>query len=1119
MQCHVTFAVDLRIGLKRYPNSDQRYVLHQQTTVAPKVKDNGMFILSQLGDMGRGDNLGRTPCGFGQRSIRTLRVLIGCWLVQFVMFNATSEAQDTLEYNADIRPILADACFACHGPDSASRKADLRLDQRATAIEMGAIIVGDPESSEMIRRIESEDPDEVMPPPETKKTLTPQQKARLAAWIRGGAEYQLHWSLIAPERPQLPAVKNQAWARNPIDQFVLAKLESMGLEPAAEADRYTLARRLSLDLTGLPPKPEQVQKFVHDSSANAYECYVDELLESPQWGEHRARYWLDYARYADTHGIHFDNYREMWSYRDWVIKAFNQNMPFDQFTIENLAGDLLPNATLDQQIGSGFNRCNMTTNEGGIIDEEYMVLYTRDRTETTSQVWLGLTANCAVCHSHKFDPLTQQEFYEMSAFFNNSTQGARDGNIQDTPPIVVVPKFTDRQRWNALPAELASAESALSDRRATACGEFDTWLANATVEALGQPISNEALHLVAPLSEGEGNHVRIQLDGQPRDVVLTSAATWESEFAGHPALHAQGAACELPEAGRFDSDQPFTCTAWIRVPANDGYGAICARMDSANAYRGWDFWLQQRRVGMHLVSAWPDQGLKVVGRDQIPANQWVHVAVSYDGSGKAAGVKVYYDGQPQPTNTENDRLSGPTQTEVPWRIGQRSAGEAFTGGIQDLRIYSRSLSAAEVATLAKLSRFVEVLAKAPADRSDEERNALYEHWLVTIDPVYCERQQCVDALRREQEEIKSRGTIAHVMHERDDPAMAYLLFRGEYDKRRNALTPDTPEVLPAFPAEFPRNRLGFAKWLLLPEHPLTSRVTVNRFWQEVFGIGIVKTPGDFGVSGDMPSHPLLLDWMAIEFRESGWDVKRLFKLMVMSASYRQSSTVTPEKLERDPENRLLSRGPRYRMDAEMVRDYALAASDLLVPTIGGPSVKPYQPPGVWEAIAMNVSNTRQYVPGSGDDLYRRSLYTFIKRMAPPASLELFNAPNREYCVVRRERTNTPLQALVTLNDEQFVEAARHLAEVVLKPTELSQDERFQRLAMRLLAREFRPDELEIVRQSLENLLGFYRSHPDEAREVIHVGESEPDADIDPAVLAGWTLLTNQLMNLDEVLNK
>ncbi len=1050
--------------------------------------------------------------------LRLARIVIALLIGLFAVPIAV-RAEDSLQYNADVRPILADACFSCHGPDSAAREADLRLDDRDAAIEMGAIVAGAPDDSEMIRRILTDDPDEAMPPPETKKTLTALQKERLATWIREGATYQLHWSLIAPKLSPLPAVKNLAWVRNPIDQFVLSKLESIKIDPAPEADRHTLARRLSLDLTGLPPKPQQVDQFVHDASADAYERYVDDLLNSPQWGEHRGRYWLDYARYADTHGIHFDNYREMWSYREWVIKAFNQNMPFDQFTIENLAGDLLPNATLNQKIGSGFNRCNMTTNEGGIIDEEYRVLYTRDRTETTSQVWLGLTANCAVCHDHKFDPLSQREFYEMSAFFNNTTQAVRDGNVQDTPPVVVVPQEVDRQRWRELSTLIAKAKSNVADRRELARSEFDDWLLEASTDSLGAPVSDEALHLRAGLDEGKGRQIRVTVDGHDSDIVLKKTAKWNETFAGRKALHVQGAACEIPSVGDFDSEQAFTCAAWIRVPASDGYGAICARMDDAMAYRGWDFWMQQRHVGMHIVNAWPDKGLKVVGRNQVPANQWVHVAVSYDGSGKASGVSVYYDGQRQETHVENNRLTGEIRTDVPFRIGQRSGGDAFTGGVQDLRVYRRHLDAGEIASLAKTNRFTQILAKAPVQRCEDEVELLYDHWLTTRDDTYRQRQQTVSDLEKQQQQIKARGSIAHVMQERDEPPMAHVLFRGEYDQQRDAVTPDTPDVLPPFPDDYPRNRLGFAKWLLLPEHPLTARVAVNRFWQEVFGTGIVKTTGDFGVSGQLPSHPELLDWLAIEFRKSDWNVKELFKLIVTSATYRQSAVLTSEKIDRDPENRMLSRGPRFRMDAEMVRDYALAASDLLVSQIGGPSVKPYQPPGVWEAIAMNVSNTRKYVQGDGDDLYRRSLYTFVKRMAPPASMDVFNAPNREFCVVRRERTNTPLQALVTLNDEQFIEAARHLAALMLQPADLSCDERLQRLASRLLAREFHPDEIEIVRRSLDDLLAFYESHPAEAGELIRVGASPPNEDLDASALAGWTMLTNELMNLDEVLNK
>ncbi len=942
----------------------------------------------------------------GSRIVSKPRIAIWCLSALVLGLHSAAAAEPKkLEYNRDIRPILADKCFACHGPDSAARKADLRLDLRETALEMSAIAPGDPESSEMIRRILSTDEMEVMPPPETKKKLSKAEKDKLTEWIKQGAEYQLHWSLIPPMPPAVPKVSDSKWERNPIDAFILAKLDAAKLKPAPEADRRTLARRVSLDLTGLPPAPELVEQFVNDPSPDAYEKYVDELLKSPHWGEHRGRYWLDYARYADTHGIHFDNYREMWSYREWVINAFNQNMPYDQFTIESLAGDLLPNATLSQKIGSGFNRCNMTTNEGGIIDEEYLVHYTRDRVDTTAQVWLGLTAGCAVCHTHKFDPLSHREFYEMAAFFNNTTQAAKDGNIKDTPPILQIPLAEDRSRLLELKNLIAESQQKIETRQKEAEPNYQEWLAAAAPDVLNSVLPQKDLYLQAELNEGQGQTTKLTVNQETREVPLAASATWRDGKTSK-ALAVQGQVLELADAGDFQATQPFTLSAWINVPASDGNGAICARMDSGNNYRGWDFWMQRRQVGIHIINSWPDTGLKVVGTPQIPANQWVHVAVTYDGSQKASGVKVYYDGKPQATSVENDKLKGSIQTAVPFKIGQRSAGEPFTGTIQDLRIHQRNLSAPEVDVLAKLSLYRTVLAKAEKDRTPEEKQQLYSFWLETFDETYKTGKEQLAGFEREQNDIIARGTIAHVMQEKDDAAMAYILFRGEYDKRKDPVTPKTPAVLPPFPEGAPLNRLGFAQWLLLPNHPLTSRVTVNRYWQEVFGTGIVKTAGDFGVMGELPTHPELLDWLAIEFQETGWDVKKLFKLIVMSSAYRQSALATPEKIEKDRDNRLLSRGPRFRMDAEMVRDYALAASGLLVRKLGGPSVKPYQPPGVWEAIAMNVSNTRSYEPGKGEDLYRRSMYTFWKRMAPPASMDIFNAPNREYCIVTRERTNT-----------------------------------------------------------------------------------------------------------------
>lgn len=1029
-------------------------------------------------------------------------------------------AEEKLEYNRDIRPILFENCFACHGADSASRKGDLRLDQRDAALEMQAIVPGNVEESALIQRILSEEPEEVMPPPATKKSLTSEQKEILKRWVSQGAEYQPHWSFIAPVRPVPPAVQNSGWVKNPIDSFVLSRLEQEGLTPAEEADRRTLARRVSLDLRGLPPAPEMVEAFVNDPAPNAYEKLVDQLLESESWGEHRARYWLDYARYADTHGIHFDNFREMWTYREWVIQAFNKNMPYDQFTIESLAGDLLPNPTQDQLIGSGFNRCNMTTNEGGIIDEEYLVLYARDRTESTGQVWMGLTVGCAVCHSHKFDPVSQKEFYELAAFFNNTTQAARDGNVQNTPPIIVVPKEEDEARWEELKSQIATSQKAIESRRGEARAVFNEWIAKTTPSELLESLPTSELAFEAAFKEGEGNKTTVRIDGNDREVELAASATRKpGPHAGTNSVELQGGAAEFPEVGDFEANQAFSVSTWIKAPANDGHGAVCARMENEKAFQGWDVMIQQRRVAMHLVNAWPDKALKVVAKPQLKANEWVHVTVTYDGSGKAAGVKIYYDGKPQGTNVEADKLTDSTKTGVPFKIGQRNTSEQIAAtAIHDLRIYKRLLNDGEAETLARVTRFAGILEKPADQRSEGEVNELYDWWLTTKDELFQNLTKTLATQEREQSDIKTRGTIAHVMQEKNDPAMAYVLFRGDYDKRRDEVRPETPKFLPPMASEEPKNRLGFAKWLLQGDHPLTSRVTVNRYWQEVFGTGIVRTTGDFGISGELPSDQKLLDWLAVEFRETGWDVKRLFKLMVMSSTYQQSATATPEKLKKDPQNRLLARGPRFRMDGEMVRDYALASSGLLVSKIGGPSVKPYQPPGVWEAIAMDVSNTKAYTPDTGEGLYRRSLYTFWKRMAPPASLDLFNAPSREFCVVRRERTNTPIQALVTLNDEQFIEAARYLAQTALQQGGTFED-RIKLVGLRVLAREFRPDEVTIIKASLKELMNHYNAHSDEAAQVIKYGASKADEKLPTAELAAWTMLCNELMNLDEVLNK
>jgi cytochrome c553 len=1033
-----------------------------------------------------------------------------------------------LSFNKDIRPILVENCFSCHGADSASRQADLRLDRRDDAIESGAIVPGDVDSTAILDRIFSDDPEEVMPPPAVKKTLSAQQKETLKRWIAEGAEYEPHWSFIPPQRPPLPPVKREAWVRNPIDRFVLARLEQEGLAPADEADRRTLARRLALDLTGLPPEPAVVETFVADPHPDAYERLVDALLASLEWGEHRGRHWLDYARYADTHGIHFDNYREMWSYRQWVVNAFNRNMPFDQFTILQLAGDIVtdhgqaatPEQILDNRIASGFNRCNMTTNEGGVIAEEYLVLYTRDRTETTAAVWMGLTAGCAVCHDHKFDPLSQKEFYELSAFFNNTTQAAMDGNVHDTPPILPVPRPEDRKRHEQIEREIPAAREAIATRRKTVRPEFEAWLGSLTPAAVVAATVQDTPLLDMPLAEGDGASTRIRQAGKEIDLPLTLLKTsaWQAGPDGAAALRLGGVVAELPNVGDFEFDRPFTVSFQTKVAADQYIGAIVARCNAGSDRRGWTVYSEAGRIGFDLAHKGYEHTVRVMADEPLPKDRWTFVAVSHDGSGTGAGVTIAYDGKPVRTKILRESLDKrTTRVDVPLTVGGRS-GELFADGLglARLAIWDRKLAADEVRSLTLEPDFEKLLA-LPAGERPAAAAGILDWWIEKFDAVTKQERAKLAALEEERTAIRKRGTIAHVMNEKKDMAKAFILARGEYDKRLDEVRADTPDILPALPEGLPRNRLGLARWLLLAEHPLTSRVTVNRFWQEVFGTGLVRSSGDFGTTGELPSHPELLDWLAVEFRESGWDVKRLFRLMVTSAAYRQSAATTPEKLAKDSANRLLSRGPRFRMDAEMVRDNALAASGLLVRQIGGPSVKPYQPDGVWEAVSMG-GNTNRYQRDRGENLYRRSMYWFWKRSAPPASMDIFNAPSRESCTIKRERTNTPLQALVTLNDPQFVEAARVLADRALEMGGESDEARIDFVARRLLARPLAAEEMAIVKASLGDLVESYRAQPDAAKQLIAVGDSKPRAS-DPAQLAGWTMLVNELMNLDEVLCK
>ena len=1040
---------------------------------------------------------------------------------------ASGRADDQLQYNRDVRPILAEFCFACHGPDSAARKADLRIDQRDAAIESGAIVEGKPDESELIARILTADPELLMPPPATKKSLSKEQKEVLKRWVATGAAYQPHWSLIVPQKAELPAVQNAGWSKNSIDRFVLAQLEASGLSPAAEADSHTLFRRLHLDITGLPPKPEDVAKFVDDYKTRgdaALSDWIDRLMDTPAWGEHRARYWLDAARYGDTHGLHFDNYREMWPYRDWVIRSFNANQSFDDFIVEQLAGDLLPNPTDEQLIATGFQRCNITTNEGGTIDEENLANYAVDRVQTFGWVLLGMTTNCAQCHNHKFDQFTMRDFYSLAAFFRNTTQGPKDGNVADgRGPVLVVPSEADHPRWIALPDEIATATSHRDNRKTAARTNFNAWLASVTPEQIGKGVPTEGLALHLPLNEGEGQKIQVLGGAEPRQI--DNAVAWIKDApAGAAPTFKPNATLDIGEAGDFERDQPFSFGAWVKTANGNTQAGIIARMDEQAQHRGWDLWQNGAGFATHIIDAWPDNGMKVVTQNNVvTAGKWQHVFVAYDGSGNPAGVKIFVDGKEQPTRVERDALKpdASIRTTTSLRIGQRSQGAVFDGGaVQDVRIYSRVLSGANVQAIAGSASLQSLLAVEASARTPQQTNQLFDHFLNHVDTEYPQLAAEVTRLEGEREAIRGRSPVTHIQQEKpNSPAMAQVLMRGAYDKPIEDVSAATPEVLHPMSEDAPRNRLGLAQWIIDSRNPLTARATVNRFWQQLFGTGIVATPEDLGVSGAAPTHPELLDWLAVEFQSSDWDVRKFFKLMLMSATYRQSSQVTSDKLEKDRDNKLLSRGPRFRMDAEMVRDYALASSGLLSSKMYGPGTRPYQPEGIWDIVGLPGGNTRNYVQDKGENLYRRSLYNFWKRMAPPPNLEAFNAPSREVCAVRRERTNTPLQALVTLNDPQFVESARKLAETTLQQDGTEFGPRVQFVSQRLLGRDLRAEEVVIAQAAFNDLSAYYGEHEADANQLLAVGETAASDKLDRKELASWTMLVNQLFNLDEVLNK
>lgn len=1032
---------------------------------------------------------------------------------------------EPVSFNEHIQPILSEYCYHCHGPDSGSRQPEknpLRLDIEKDAFvlrENGkpVIIKGKPDESYLIELVESKDKDLVMPPHPEKnphgKLMKPEEIALLRRWITEGAVYEDHWAYIPPKKSDLPEVTNKEWAKdNPIDRFIAARFEKAGFKPNPQQEPTRLYRRLYLDLTGLPPAPQELEKLLADKRNfdTVYRETVDKLLKTDTYAEHWTRHWLDVARYADTHGIHIDNYRSIWPYRDWVLEAFRKNMPFDQFTREQIAGDMMPNATVEQIVATGFSRCLPTTGEGGAIAEEYNAIYAQDRVDTTASAWLGLTTGCAACHDHKFDAISTKENYQLTAFFRNTPMSALDRNNALHPPNIKVQSKEDKTRSQALAKEIPQLEKQLATRRKANEAVFQAWhkqqqsQPSAVVPVQGLtfefPLSNQQFGLTDSAGNKHNSDAPVK---------------WVPGISGD-AAHLQNNAITIETAGHFERDKAFSYGAWIKLP-HGGSGGIIAKTNAPSTYQGFDLWLEEKKLAVHLIHHWPHNYLKVRTKNPFPNNKWFHVMATYDGSSKAAGVKIYINGKSVPLEVTSDKLSKSINTTIPLRIGKRNKTQPVPNlQITGLQIYNRAITGQDTAKLAG-TNLVKALLALPSPNSHQLKQ-IREYYFNAVDAKGIAIYKKIQTLKKEKQTIDNKAAVTLVMKENaNKKPFAHILIRGNYADKSEKVTPDTPASLPPM-GDLPRNRLGLAQWLTKPENPLPARVTVNRYWYYLFGRGIVETTGDFGVMGARPTHPELLDWLAVDFVENKWDLHHLLRTIVTSSTYRQSSRLNEKKLKVDPRNELLARGPRYRLDAEQIRDLALKASGLLHPQLGGPSVKPYQPKGIWSSVAMKESNTRFYEPDNGNKLYRRSLYTFWKRTAPHPAMEILNAPVRETSCVQRELTNTPLQAFVIMNDPQFVEASRHLAQRSMKEAQ-TPEARVNYIATSLLSRPMSNDELQVVLTTLKQAKEKFTQSPEDAKKLISVGASKADASLPASELAAWTVIANQILNMDETLNK
>ena len=1011
-----------------------------------------------------------------------------------------SLANAQISFNRDVRPILAEHCWQCHGFDEGARKAGLRLDAREPAVnaaESGktAVVPGKPELSELIQRITSDSSDVRMPPVDFPKPLTARQVETLRTWIAEGAEYQRHWSF---EPLQLPRVHQRSSEPNPIDAFVVERLHQQGLNFALEARREALMRRVSFDLIGLPPTLADL-----DRQDESYVEFVDRLLASSHFGERMAVDWLDAARYADTNGYFGDKPRQMWLWRDWVIDAFNRNQPFDEFTIEQLAGDLLPNATTSQRIATGFNRNHVANNETGIIDEEFRTEYVVDRIDTTMTTWLGLTVACAQCHDHKYDPISQREYYQLFSFFNNVPE---TGLItkDDPPPVMSVSTPEQDRQLTELSAAASAAIMEFDQLRANLNSRLATWESTALTSLPVVPVDAtlfhepfEAIPLVVP-SQVVGTQLQFRIGIRAQSAQFDATQHVEASLAA------------------FSTDAPWTIGFWV-LP-DGSLSCPVSKIEPEGDRQGFELLWQKGRVSVNLVERWGLSAIEVVTQQPAKSGQWHHVVITYDGSRSATGLQVYIDGQLATVEIRRDSLVGSTNNAEPLRIGRRDSGLGYYGAIDEVRILQRSLSEQQVSDWFYADRIRGIIETDSKVRSGPDVEVLQDYYINQHgDQSLQTARKLVKNAQQATREFRDSIPTTLVMQELPELRRTHVLLRGQYDQPGDAVQPGVPAAIGNWPAASPSNRLGLARWMVSKDHPLTARVAVNRLWAQCFGEGLVRTMSDFGTQGEPPTHPELLDWLAVTFRDNGWDVKALLKLIVTSRTYRQDSAfgVVNETIV-DQQNRWLSRGPSYRMSAEMIRDQTLAVSGLLQPKVGGPSVKPWQPPGLWEEVSYNAEET--YVPDQGDGRWRRSLYTYQKRQAPPPAFLIFDGITREKCVVQRIRTNTPLQALVLLNDRTYLEAAQALANTVL--TEHSDEAtRLTQLFRRVLLRHPTNSETQLLKDLLHRQRHRFSTAPDAARELLSEAAAVNNSKHPAEELAAWTVVAQTILNLDETVTR